>query len=504
MTNKPEKPNVIWAANGTNTDPGDQLFEQGWPFTDGQGSPQPPESGVMNYIQNKSSQFLAHVNEYGIAQWDADTIYPIGAYASSSVTNRVYISTANNNQNNEPSAGVGWAPFGTVGGIGDTLVSYSGDVDMESRGFLPQDGRAISRTTYSELFALVGTTFGEGDGSTTFNVPDKPVVQQSAFTTIPNNPHPNNEIYLFKKNPTENELIVAFDDISDIYTLDLDTNTWDVLPTPTGTSTWASKSPAYPNNPRANFVYNYGTTKTGRFFIFCRVDGENPDFIFWQRESPVSNVNPNQWITDPNAYRPSRLGFNTQEQMLNPSSDDFIGLGFQPGFNYINVDNGLYQYANSVFGGSDVRDPDFFNPPGGDYILSNSILVEKNTGKTYLANSLTTPFPEIWQTISNDGPFEDFPNPGGTITNASMTNPANVFAEIIVGPNANGEYYTKRKYNEPTNGKWIFAFRYISPDTVRCWDYREDGTIFISIGNNIIYNDTPAAEVFNDYIKVSA
>ena len=101
MTNKPEKPNVIWAANGTNTDPGDQLFEQGWPFTDGQGSPQPPESGVMNYIQNKSSQFLAHVNEYGIAQWDADTIYPIGAYASSSVTNRVYISTANNNQNNE-------------------------------------------------------------------------------------------------------------------------------------------------------------------------------------------------------------------------------------------------------------------------------------------------------------------------------------------------------------------------------------------------------------------
>lgn len=35
------------------------------------------------------------------------------------------------------------------------------------------DGSAISRTTYAELFALIGTTFGTGDGSTTFNLPNK-------------------------------------------------------------------------------------------------------------------------------------------------------------------------------------------------------------------------------------------------------------------------------------------------------------------------------------------
>ena len=34
------------------------------------------------------------------------------------------------------------------------------------------DGRAISRTTYAELFAKIGTTHGAGDGSTTFNLPD--------------------------------------------------------------------------------------------------------------------------------------------------------------------------------------------------------------------------------------------------------------------------------------------------------------------------------------------
>lgn len=37
---------------------------------------------------------------------------------------------------------------------------------------VPCDGRALSRTTYSELFSLLGTAFGAGNGSTTFNIPD--------------------------------------------------------------------------------------------------------------------------------------------------------------------------------------------------------------------------------------------------------------------------------------------------------------------------------------------
>lgn len=39
-------------------------------------------------------------------------------------------------------------------------------------GYLQADGAAISRTTYANLFAAIGTTFGVGDGSTTFNLPD--------------------------------------------------------------------------------------------------------------------------------------------------------------------------------------------------------------------------------------------------------------------------------------------------------------------------------------------
>ena len=39
-------------------------------------------------------------------------------------------------------------------------------------GYLLCDGAAVSRVTYADLFAVVGETFGAGDGSTTFNVPD--------------------------------------------------------------------------------------------------------------------------------------------------------------------------------------------------------------------------------------------------------------------------------------------------------------------------------------------
>lgn len=39
-------------------------------------------------------------------------------------------------------------------------------------GWLECDGSAVSRSTYSDLYSAIGTNFGEGDGSTTFNVPD--------------------------------------------------------------------------------------------------------------------------------------------------------------------------------------------------------------------------------------------------------------------------------------------------------------------------------------------
>ena len=39
-------------------------------------------------------------------------------------------------------------------------------------GYLNCDGSAVSRSTYADLFGVIGTTYGVGDGSTTFNLPD--------------------------------------------------------------------------------------------------------------------------------------------------------------------------------------------------------------------------------------------------------------------------------------------------------------------------------------------
>ncbi|VTU00992.1 Uncharacterized protein OS=Magnetospirillum gryphiswaldense MSR-1 v2 GN=MGMSRv2_2248 PE=4 SV=1: Collar [Gemmataceae bacterium] len=63
---------------------------------------------------------------------------------------------------------VSWAAAGTVP-VGSILDFGSATAPS---GFLACDGAAVSRSTYSALYAVIGTTWGIGDGSTTFNLPD--------------------------------------------------------------------------------------------------------------------------------------------------------------------------------------------------------------------------------------------------------------------------------------------------------------------------------------------
>lgn len=52
-----------------------------------------------------------------------------------------------------------------------TMIPYSSEVIPN--GFLPCNGSEVSRTEYKDLFAVIGTSYGAGDGSTTFNLPNK-------------------------------------------------------------------------------------------------------------------------------------------------------------------------------------------------------------------------------------------------------------------------------------------------------------------------------------------
>jgi microcystin-dependent protein len=59
---------------------------------------------------------------------------------------------------------------GAVSVPAGTVIAYA--ANSAPNGFLICNGAAVSRTTYANLFAVIGTTYGTGNGSTTFNVPN--------------------------------------------------------------------------------------------------------------------------------------------------------------------------------------------------------------------------------------------------------------------------------------------------------------------------------------------
>lgn len=128
--------------------------------------------------------------------WSAATTYAIGdavAYVGTNGVVSSYIAVAAGAAHTPPEGGSDafWqmlAQEGAPGPKGDTGAPGTGGggaVDAQPvgtivawgslimpDGWLPADGQAISRTTYAALFAVLGTTYGAGDGSTTFNTPN--------------------------------------------------------------------------------------------------------------------------------------------------------------------------------------------------------------------------------------------------------------------------------------------------------------------------------------------
>lgn len=98
-------------------------------------------------------------------------------------TNHVWIWNGNAWYDNGPANfGIGpqgpqgiQGPQGVQGPAGTTIPTGAGCdwfAPTAPAGYLICDGSAISRTTYAALYAIIGTVWGTGDGSTTFNLPD--------------------------------------------------------------------------------------------------------------------------------------------------------------------------------------------------------------------------------------------------------------------------------------------------------------------------------------------
>lgn len=105
---------------------------------------------------------------------DGGTAYPIQSQPGTAIPSATmlngtpYVLTFNSSQGAWLLSGYQSNPYGiALGGIMPSTVD-----EIPNSNFAYANGQAISRTTYATYFAKVGTTYGPGDGTTTFNIID--------------------------------------------------------------------------------------------------------------------------------------------------------------------------------------------------------------------------------------------------------------------------------------------------------------------------------------------
>lgn len=127
-------------------------------------------------INNAIREVMAQCNNWqsgasGDNQTNAGTLTSSGTLA---ITGAFTLDGANGTSGQVmTSAGSGATPTWAdkVDGVLAGFIQMYGAASAPT-GWLLCDGSAVSRSTYATLFALIGTTYGSGDGGTTFNVPD--------------------------------------------------------------------------------------------------------------------------------------------------------------------------------------------------------------------------------------------------------------------------------------------------------------------------------------------
>lgn len=123
----------------------------------------------MNAVDYVYGYMLAYLLQMGIAEYDAGTTYYLNSIVQ--IAGQFYISLQDANVGNAPaSSSTYWLPGLPGTEVTGVIKPYAGTV--APTGYLLCDGSAINRTTYAKLFTVCGTTYGAGNGTTTFNIPD--------------------------------------------------------------------------------------------------------------------------------------------------------------------------------------------------------------------------------------------------------------------------------------------------------------------------------------------
>ena len=175
MAIKTDDFNKIWASASPLTPysfSGSQ-YKEGWNFI---GST-PPSRQMWDYLQKNNDEkmqyLLNHFDNYlplsgGTLTGDVDITGDLsvsGAITGNVTGNVTGTATSATNDGNGNNIASTYLPA-VVGAV----VAFAGSTTPQ--GWLLCDGSAVSRTDYAALYAVIGTTYGAGDGSSTFNLPN--------------------------------------------------------------------------------------------------------------------------------------------------------------------------------------------------------------------------------------------------------------------------------------------------------------------------------------------
>lgn len=128
----------------------------------------------MNGLQFGASYQIGYMLQEGIPAYDANTNYSNTSIVKVLVSNelQLYHSLQNDNIGHALTESEWWTQvyFTNTAAIGVPQMTF--DFNNLPVNCVWLEGATVSRTTYSNLFQIYGTTYGAGDGSTTFKLPD--------------------------------------------------------------------------------------------------------------------------------------------------------------------------------------------------------------------------------------------------------------------------------------------------------------------------------------------
>lgn len=150
-------------------------YQQGFP----QVCAQPLASGGIppNYLDFQGilydlSNSIFYMQTGALWPWSSTLTYPLGAHVLGSDSNEYVAVQENSGQDpTQDPTNVYWLRADAGDGVPVGTIVWSAATQAPN-GYLLCNGATVGRTTYSALFAAIGTTYGAGDGSTTFALPN--------------------------------------------------------------------------------------------------------------------------------------------------------------------------------------------------------------------------------------------------------------------------------------------------------------------------------------------